>query len=135
MKSYERKAPRFQNEVAQIRCLFLFFGGGGRLATLLTICPPLKNPWRRPCLHCLNSQNPLPFPSPTQGLQSTPHGGRRQRSDPSPGYNQITVRQSPREIGQTGRLESYGPAPSDRSQIAKEASAQLPINHRGVCHT
>ena len=41
--------PRFENEVAQIRCLFRFVGYfGGRLATLPMICPPLKNSWRSP---------------------------------------------------------------------------------------
>ena len=42
---------RFENEVTKIRCLFVLLGYfGGRLATLPTIRPPLKNPWRRPCI-------------------------------------------------------------------------------------
>ena len=43
--------PRFENEVAKIRCFFpIFRVFWGRLATLPTIRPPppLKNPWRRP---------------------------------------------------------------------------------------
>ena len=41
---------RFENEMTQIRCSFSELLGyfGGRLATLPTIRPPLKNPWPRP---------------------------------------------------------------------------------------